>query len=214
MRQTNLFLAACAIAAIILQCNPACADVLGQTLNIPDDQPQHQQEQPPYLQEQPMQPDSQEQDEEQPQERQFIWNQKSFMAKKPPTPQHLTTDPYCFTQAEQRYAVSGQLLRAISKVESNHQPYAVNWNKNKSYDYCHMQINSSWVPTIGIDAWNQLSDPCYCTMVGAWILSQCIKSLGYTWEAVGCYNAKTKSKAIIYSKKVEKALNALKQAKQ
>ncbi|MDI6890539.1 MAG: lytic transglycosylase domain-containing protein, partial [Thermodesulfovibrionales bacterium] len=53
-----------------------------------------------------------------------------------------------------------------------------------------------------------LSDPCYNVMTGARILRLCIDKHGYTWEAVGCYNAVSRQKRIGYSWKVYKELKA------
>jgi soluble lytic murein transglycosylase-like protein len=54
--------------------------------------------------------------------------------------------------------------------------------------------------------WMALGEPCYNARVGAWILAQCFQSHGYTWEAVGCYNARNKIKRATYARKVMKAL--------
>lgn len=111
---------------------------------------------------------------------------------------------FCFEEAGNRYGISPQLLYAISKGESSFNPLAINYNTNGTYDYGLMQINSSWEPTLrklGI-SWNNLADPCTNVMVGAWVLSQCIRDYGYTWSAVGCYNSRTPSKRDSYANRV------------
>lgn len=109
---------------------------------------------------------------------------------------------YCFEEAGETYGVAPELLWAISKVESTFNNKAVNWNKNGSYDFCHMQINSGWYRTLGRDLWMQLGDPCTCTKVGAWVLANCVRNYGYTWKAVGCYNAVSQDKRSKYAWKV------------
>lgn len=109
---------------------------------------------------------------------------------------------FCFEEAGNFYGISPVILWAISKVESGFNNSAVNYNTDGSYDYCHMQINSSWYRLLGKESWNALADPCFCTKVGAWVLSQCIARYGYTWEAVGCYNARSRGKRVIYANKV------------
>lgn len=114
----------------------------------------------------------------------------------------------CFDEAAKRYQVPVALLKAISKVESNGNPKARNTNKNGSTDIGHMQINSSWLPTLakyGIDA-KKLEDPCINTNIGAWVMAHNIARYGLTWTAVGAYNAVTPSKRDVYAKKIEKAL--------
>jgi hypothetical protein len=51
-----------------------------------------------------------------------------------------------------------------------------------------------------------IADPCYNVMAGARILRQCIDKHGYTWEAVGCYNAKSKGKRVGYSWRIFREL--------
>jgi len=104
------------------------------------------------------------------------------------------------------YGINPDLLWAIAKVESNFNHGAVSYNKNGSYDYGIMQINSSWYRHLGHDRWMALADPCYSIYVGAWILKQCINKHGYTWEAVGCYNASSKHKRNKYAWVVYKTL--------
>jgi soluble lytic murein transglycosylase-like protein len=122
------------------------------------------------------------------------------------SPHGVVSQDYCFEQSGNRYGIAPALLWAISKEESRFNPYALNFNRNGSYDYCHMQINSSWASEIGETAWASLGDPCQCTQVGAWILSRCIRDYGYTWQAVGCYHAKDKNKRVSYSWKIYNVL--------
>lgn len=96
---------------------------------------------------------------------------------------------YCFQEAALMYDVPPDLLVAISSYESRYNSLAINWNKNGTYDFCHMQINSSWYKTLGPDLWNSLDNPCQCSKVGAWILARCVHRYGYNWNAIGCYHA-------------------------
>jgi soluble lytic murein transglycosylase-like protein len=98
-------------------------------------------------------------------------------------------DRFCFDKASELYAVPAELIEAISQWETQKNQRAFNWNRNGTYDITHMQINSSWYRKLGPARWDSLTDPCQATIVGTWILSQCIERHGYTWEAIGCYNA-------------------------
>jgi len=122
---------------------------------------------------------------------------------------------FCFDLAGSYYGVSPLILQAISKVESNYNPGAINHNRDGSIDYCHMQINSRWIKYLGY-RWEYLSDPCYCTMVGAWILRQCIDRYGYTWDAIACYHSgkslgeltgKARERAVEYVKRIKSLLS-------
>lgn len=122
----------------------------------------------------------------------------------------------CFEQAAARYKVPVELLQAISTVESGGRANAYNANKNGSFDIGHMQINSSWLPTLAkynIDV-ESLQDPCINTNIGAWVLAHNIARFGLSWEAVGAYNAASKSKREIYAKKVAAVLGELVRKKQ
>jgi hypothetical protein len=115
----------------------------------------------------------------------------------------------CFEKASLAYNISPLLLWAIAKVESNFNPYALNKNKDGSYDIGIMQINTAHLKTLekyGLFDKRYIWDPCYNIHVGAWILSKCIQRHGYTWEAIGCYNAVTPWKRKKYSYKVYKAI--------
>ena len=109
---------------------------------------------------------------------------------------------FCFEAAGAEYGVSPLLLWSIAKVESDFTPQTVNWNQNGTYDYGLMQINSAWAQKLGIGVWRSLGDPCANVKAGAWILARCVKRYGYTWEAVGCYNASDNKKREMYARRV------------
>lgn len=115
---------------------------------------------------------------------------------------------FCFDEAGEMYGISPKLLRGIAKVESNFNPAALNKNKNGSYDFGLMQINSSWADVLGNEKWRSLGDPCFNVKVGAWILRGLTERHGYNWKAVGRYNAATEEKRALYIWRVYKALSA------
>lgn len=116
---------------------------------------------------------------------------------------------FCFDDAARRYYVNPDLLRAIARVESNMNPRAINHsNENGSYDIGLMQINSSWLPVLaryGIKE-EDLFDPCVNVHVGAWILAQNFRDLGFNWQAIGAYNARSPEKRLRYALKVYQAV--------
>jgi hypothetical protein len=115
---------------------------------------------------------------------------------------------FCFREAGEMYDIAPEILEAIAQVESNNQHDAVNLsNRNGSYDFGLMQINSSWYGKIGKELWMELGDPCTNVKVGAWILAQCFQQYGYTWKGVGCYNARSDEKQKIYISRIQKAMN-------
>jgi soluble lytic murein transglycosylase-like protein len=115
---------------------------------------------------------------------------------------------FCFEEAGKEYGINPSLLKSIAQIESNLNPKAMNKNQNGSIDIGLMQINSFWIKTLGLDSNKLVSDPCYNTMIGAKVLKQCIDRYGYTWEAVGCYNATSTPKRVKYSWKIFNNLKA------
>ena len=115
---------------------------------------------------------------------------------------------FCFEEAAARYNVPASLLESIATVESHKNPLAYNVNPNGSRDIGLMQINDGWLPTLnkyGIrkaDLW----DACTSVHVGAWILAKNISVYGYSWEAVGAYNARSPDKRIKYARKIYRTL--------
>jgi len=105
----------------------------------------------------------------------------------------ITQYPYgqCIFNAANHYQINPDLIIAIIKTESNHDPKAIHINTSGSEDIGLMQINSAWLPEIikmGYER-KSLFDACTNIIVGTWILAQEIQRFGYTWNAVGAYNA-------------------------
>jgi len=117
------------------------------------------------------------------------------------------SEAFCFEEAGEQYQVSPELLWAIAKVESHFNPAAIHYNKDGSYDFGVMQVNSSWAPRLGKKRWAALGDPCYNVKVGAWVLADCLQRYGATAEGIGCYNALDSGKRGIYADKVLQTLD-------
>lgn len=98
----------------------------------------------------------------------------------------------CWNEAGERYGIEPELIQAIAIVESGLNARATNTNRNGTTDYGLMQINSTHLSTLkkfDITRHHLLDDPCHNVMTGAWILAGNIRHFGYSWDAVGAYNA-------------------------
>ncbi len=134
----------------------------------------------------------------------------------------LSTPPVmadCWHRAGERYGIEPELLQAIGIVESGLLSSATNGNKNGSTDFGLMQINSQHLRQLNkynITAHTLINNPCQNVMVGAWVLAGLMRKFGYSWDAVGAYNAgngrsrKTKIWRQRYIKKVVPVYQRLK----
>lgn len=109
---------------------------------------------------------------------------------------------FCYDEAGSAYLINPYLLQSIAGIESGFASTAIHKNRNGSVDIGLMQVNSAWIQIAGLEPRRLLSDPCYNVMTGARILKNCIDRYGYTWEAVGCYNASSHEKRVAYSWKI------------
>ncbi len=69
-----------------------------------------------------------------------------------------------------------------------------------------MGINSSWEKKFPGISGDVRKYPYRCTMWGAYFLSDGINRLGYNWNAVGCYNARSQSERKAYAHAIKKCV--------
>jgi soluble lytic murein transglycosylase-like protein len=122
------------------------------------------------------------------------------------TPSPQTTSCSWESIAAKYYGLNPYLLHAIAVQESGLNPLARSRpNTNGSVDIGLMQINSSWLPTLrsrfGIHR-SHLDHPCINLDVGAWILYENFRAMGYTWRAIGAYNAVSDDKRLTYARHI------------
>lgn len=110
----------------------------------------------------------------------------------------------CVNQAAANYAVPAELILAIIFVEGGHNGIAM-LNKNGTYDYGVMQINSSWLNNLTqftVTAHELQFDACQNVMVGTWILKQNIQSNPNLLKAIGNYHSHTPNLNQAYAEQV------------
>lgn len=100
----------------------------------------------------------------------------------------------CLDKAAAERGLDARLLRAVARAESNLNPMAMNRThveRTGTVDIGLLQINSSWLPTLGRHGIHErhLYDACMNARVGAWLLAEALARHGNTWNAVGSYNA-------------------------
>lgn len=126
-----------------------------------------------------------------------------------------TSHANCWQDVSSRYKIPVPLLKCIVKKESAGDPHAIRKNKDDSQDIGFAQINDWWLPRLAkYDIrYEDLFNACTNLHVGAWILASNFKDYGYTWRAIGVYNAGTKNdseteaRRIHYANKIFQCLN-------
>lgn len=110
----------------------------------------------------------------------------------------------CINQAAITYHVPAEVIISVLKVEGGRAGTA-SPNKNGTYDYGPMQINSIWAKTLaphGYTLEQIRNDPCVNVWVGTWILSQKIAQSSNLWRGIANYHSYTTDKNIVYQGKV------------
>lgn len=105
---------------------------------------------------------------------------------------HLANAAECFDSAGRSYKIDPDLLRAISLRESSGRADAMNIVSSSSYAVGIMQIHSQNFPHLaqfGISPEQLKKNACLNIYTGAYYLAIAFKRWGYTWRAVGAYNA-------------------------
>ncbi|EOZ8645349.1 transglycosylase SLT domain-containing protein [Acinetobacter baumannii] len=121
--------------------------------------------------------------------------------------------PYvgCFYTSSRKYGVPVDLLMAIAQTESSFRA-DIKGELGKGADHGLMQINDYWVPKLRKRfniTLTDIYDPCTNIEIASWILAHNFIQFGYSWRAVGAYNAVTEWKRVRYINRVAKNLNKL-----
>ena len=117
----------------------------------------------------------------------------------------------CINHAATTYHVPAALIVSVLKTEGGKNGVASK-NKDGSYDYGAMQINSCWLDNVskyGITQKDLQYNPCVNVAVGAWILAQSIADGKDIWHGVGVYHSRTESFNLKYQQKVKRFYNWL-----
>lgn len=121
--------------------------------------------------------------------------------------------PYvgCFYTSSRKYGVPVDILMAIAQTESSFR-HDIKGQLGWGADHGLMQINDWWIPRLRKQFNITLTDlynPCTNIEVASWILAHNFVQYGYSWRAVGAYNAVTEYKRVRYINKVSANLKKL-----
>jgi soluble lytic murein transglycosylase-like protein len=97
----------------------------------------------------------------------------------------------CIKQAAAKYHIPPKVLAAVIETEGGRNHEATK-NKNGTYDYGIMQINSVWLSSLarlGYSKHDLLNNTCKNVNAGAMILKNNIAEAGSLWAGVGDYNS-------------------------
>lgn len=98
----------------------------------------------------------------------------------------------CFESAGRDYKIDPDLLRAIAWKESGYRIDVIGINPVTGFGSGLMQVDSQHFNELkkyGIKPEHLLNDPCMNIYTGAYYLAIAFKRWGYSWRAVGAYNA-------------------------
>lgn len=111
----------------------------------------------------------------------------------------------CINQAAVAYNVPATLIVSVLKTEGGRKGLASR-NRDGTYDYGPMQINSRWLKEISYYGYTKHDiqyNPCKNVAVGAWILAQSVAEGKTVWHGVGNYHSHTPSLNEKYHGKVQ-----------
>lgn len=114
-------------------------------------------------------------------------------------------------QAAIQYHIPAVILISVLRMENGHVGDAIP-NKNGTFDYGPMQINSIWLREIkkyGYSREDIQYDAKANVNVGAWLLSRAIADDKTLWKGIGNYHSHTVDKNMAYRSKVQKIYTLL-----
>jgi len=118
---------------------------------------------------------------------------------------------HCINEAAMQYFVPARMIVAVLQIEGGKVGQA-NKNRNGTFDYGPMQVNSIWLKKIkkyGYTAYDLQYNPCVNVKVGTWILAQEIADSRVLWRGVGDYHSHTYLKNLKYSSKIRRVYNLI-----
>ncbi len=101
----------------------------------------------------------------------------------------------CINKAAILYQVPATIILSVLKQENGKNGDAIK-NKNGTFDYGVMQINSTWLPRIAAYGYTREDiqyNACKNVYVGTWILGQSIAEGKDVWLGIGNYHSHTPS---------------------
>lgn len=111
----------------------------------------------------------------------------------------------CINQAAIEYHVPASVIISVIKTE-NGKVGEANLNKDGSYDYGPMQINSRWIFQLrhaGYTSNDLQFDACKNVTAGTWVLAQAIADGKTFWSGIADYHSHTPYYNIQYQNKVK-----------
>ena len=117
----------------------------------------------------------------------------------------------CINRAAVTYHVPATIILSIIKKENGKNGDAIR-NKNGTFDYGVMQINSIWLPKILAYGYTQKDlqfNACKNVAVGTWIISQNMGNKDLLWKSIANYHSRTLSHNTPYQKSIYQAYKKL-----
>lgn len=102
----------------------------------------------------------------------------------------------CINAAARCFYVNPYIIKSIIWRESKNVANIKVKNKNNTYDYGVMQINSIHLKKfnkMGISENDLVNNACLNVFSGTYLLSNIIRNRGYSWDSIGFYHSATAS---------------------
>jgi soluble lytic murein transglycosylase-like protein len=108
---------------------------------------------------------------------------------------------YCINYYSNYFKIPKKIYYKIAKLESNFDPFAINYNNNGTKDVGLMQVNTVLAKEYGIKNHKLLFNVCTNIYVASLRLNYCKQKYGIGLNMIGCYHSESKDKKQKYIKK-------------